>query len=62
MYSSSLSPSIHTDAPYEPFILNDHTMTTRDKSGIYKPKAFIVHTKPTTYRQTLVHPKWFSAM
>ncbi|KAF7845535.1 Retrovirus-related Pol polyprotein from transposon TNT 1-94 [Senna tora] len=41
---------------------NTHSMTTRAKAGIFKPKVFLAEVEPTTVQQALTEPKWKAAM
>ena len=44
---------------------NVHSMTSRAKFGIYKPKAFLVESPPSepqTYKQASQVPEWQAAM
>lgn len=42
--------------------VNDHSMITRGKKGIHKPKAYLSVTEPTTVTTALKDPKWLQAM
>ena len=37
-------------------------MLTRDKTGNYEPKIFLVHSKPSTIKHTLSQLEWLEAM
>ncbi|KAF7816123.1 Retrovirus-related Pol polyprotein from transposon TNT 1-94 [Senna tora] len=39
-----------------------HAMTTRAKSSIFKPKAFLVTSEPTNVKNALAIPEWKAAM
>jgi len=48
-------------------LANTHSMTTRSKSGIFKPKTFLTHTTstshiPTSISEALSSPQWLQAM
>lgn len=51
------SSSSTTVSPTSP-VVNDHVMTTRDKHGIYKPKAMVAtkHLLPTALLTNIVAP------
>ncbi|KAF7838587.1 Retrovirus-related Pol polyprotein from transposon TNT 1-94 [Senna tora] len=37
-------------------------MVTRAKAGVFKPKAFLAETEPSTVQQALSEPQWRAAM
>uniref|UniRef100_A0A803NRU8 Integrase catalytic domain-containing protein n=1 Tax=Cannabis sativa TaxID=3483 RepID=A0A803NRU8_CANSA len=42
--------------------INNHSMKTRAKSGIYKPKALLVSQEPSNVKAALKEEKWCNAM
>ncbi|KAA0056830.1 putative mitochondrial protein [Cucumis melo var. makuwa] len=58
---NAATTNIHVPPPPR----NTHTMQTREKSGIFKPKAFHITTAlptPTSYTEASKYPKWCTAM
>jgi histone deacetylase 1/2 len=53
-------------APQQPSVSNTHSMTTRSKAGIVKPRLFptllLTEAEPTTVRQALKDARWVTAM
>lgn len=45
-----------------PILTNQHSMHTRAKSGIYKPKALTASVVPTSVKAALAQPQWHTAM
>jgi len=69
LLSSAPSPSISTTSlmPTAASSLNAHSMITRAKDGIFKPKALQSSLsadlpEPSTYKQALTQPHWLHAM
>lgn len=58
--SSSL-PS-HDTYPTSSLVPNKHPMLTRGKTGHLKPKTFLVHCEPTTFKHALAQPGWLEAV
>ncbi|KAH9723964.1 retrovirus-related pol polyprotein from transposon RE2 [Citrus sinensis] len=45
--------------------VNTHSMTTRSKAGIFKPKLYnvtLVYKEPESVKEAMENPKWFAAM
>lgn len=62
----SLTPEPHQMYP-QIHVPPGHPMTTRSKSGIFKPKLYLAHcqskeTAPATVNAALADPKWYQAM
>ena len=58
---SLLAPS-HVDAPH---VINTHSMMTRSKCDIFKPKAYSVdytQHEPCDVKEAHKHPHWKKAM
>lgn len=45
-----------------PLVINAHPMLTRGKTSKSKPKVYMVHSNPTTFKQVMPIPKWLHAM
>lgn len=41
---------------------NQHSMVTREKAGIFKPKTFLVHSTPHSVSEALANENWRKAM
>ena len=51
--------------PLPPQLINQHPMTTRTKSGIFKPKTYFAVTQnyePKSVKEALAYLKWHMAM
>lgn len=57
-----LSPTKETPIDPPPIPTSKHSMQSWSKSGIYKPKAFIVNKEPTSIHEALHHKDWKVAM
>ncbi|KAH9793691.1 retrovirus-related pol polyprotein from transposon RE1 [Citrus sinensis] len=59
----SISSLEHTQYITTP--VNSHSMITRSKAGIFKPKLYnvtLVHKEPESVKEAMENPKWFAAM
>lgn len=66
-YSSSSSSNLYMLPPNRPVLslppptkptINTHTMRTRSKAGIFKPKALIASTEPTSVKAAMHDAVW----
>lgn len=46
----------------EPIATNTHSMVTSSKAGIYKPKALLATTEPTSVKSAITSPEWLVGM
>ncbi|XP_016200327.1 uncharacterized protein LOC107641347 [Arachis ipaensis] len=53
---------ISEDSEPVPVVVNSHSMITRSKARIFKPKVFSASVKPRTMKQALNSPEWRAAM
>lgn len=62
--SVSTTPSVIPSQPSAKLTTNHnaHTMLTRSKQGIFKPKAYLAITEPKNTAAALSHPQWKAAM
>ncbi|KAE8710030.1 hypothetical protein F3Y22_tig00110328pilonHSYRG01140 [Hibiscus syriacus] len=63
--STSLLPSPSPPPPLSRQIQNKHSMVTRGKTGIFKPKILLAETspqEPTSVYEALQHPDWCEAV
>ena len=47
---------------YARALISQHTMTTRDKVGIFKPKVYTASLLPSLVKKALADPHWLTAM
>lgn len=45
-----------------PASINSHSMTTREKAGVYKPKIFLAYSEPSSVKESLADSNWKHAM
>lgn len=64
MHSNAVSslPSSVTVHDHSSQQTNTHSMLTQSKVEIFKPKALLTHTTPTSVKQALTDTKWLTAM
>lgn len=58
-------PCANTKPPAAPIVTNTHPVTTRGKSGIFKPRVLTVtydETEPPNAREAIKYPHWKQAM
>ncbi|KAH9646728.1 retrovirus-related pol polyprotein from transposon RE1 [Citrus sinensis] len=62
---STHHPSTSTQTQISPLVHNTHSMVTRSKAGIFKPKSYLAvsqELEPTSVKLALSDPKWKQAM
>lgn len=60
-YMFPLNPPLAPPS-HKPPIVNSHTMTTRGKQGIFKPKALLSAVEPSSCKAPLQDPHWKAAL
>ena len=58
---TSITPVTKHSTPLNP-AANTYPMTTRAKSGIFKPKALLTEMTPRCTKDALQNPQWLAAM
>lgn len=59
---TSLNHNNDSPPPIQPITLNHHSMVTRAKAGIYKPKSFVAQSETIIVAKALKNENWRKAM